>query len=86
MAKSHALTASLRLLEITTGRPPSCVVATAQTGIPNSVEAGAFISGYPAIPNRDWLKSSAIFRKLPELRKTLTDLERRLAALEEKMG
>ena len=62
------------------------VVATAQTGIPNSVEAGAFISGYPAIPNRDWLKSSAIFRKLPELRKTLTDLERRLAALEEKMG
>jgi len=62
------------------------VVATAQTGIPNSVEAGAFISGYPAIPNRDWLKSSAIFRKLPELRKTLSDLERRLAALEEKMG
>ena len=62
------------------------VVATAQTGIPNSVDAGAFISGYPAIPNRDWLKSSAIFRKLPELRKTLSDLERRLAALEEKMG
>jgi len=62
------------------------VVATAQTGIPNSVEAGSFVSGYPAIPNRDWLKSSAVFRKLPELRKTLSDLERRLAALEEKMG
>src|SRR4029079_7945008 len=62
------------------------VVATAQTGIPNSVEAGSFVSGYPAIPNRDWLKSSAVFRKLPELRKALSDLERRLAALEEKMG
>ncbi len=40
-------------------------VASAQTGIPNSVPAGSFVSGYPAIPNRDWLKSSAVFRKLP---------------------
>jgi UDP-3-O-[3-hydroxymyristoyl] glucosamine N-acyltransferase len=61
------------------------VIATAQTGIPNSVEAGTMVSGYPAIPNRDWLKASAIFRKLPELRKTLSDLEARLAALEKKL-
>ena len=58
------------------------VIATAQTGIPNSVDAGSFISGYPAIDNREWLKASAIFRKLPELRKTIADLERRLADLE----
>ena len=57
-------------------------IATAQTGIPNSVEPGSFISGYPAISNRDWLKSSAVFRKLPELRKTIADLEARLAELE----
>ena len=31
---------------------------------------GAFVSGYPAIDNRDWLKASAVFRRLPELRKT----------------
>jgi UDP-3-O-[3-hydroxymyristoyl] glucosamine N-acyltransferase len=59
-------------------------IATAQTGIPNSVEPGSFISGYPAIPNRDWLKASAVFRKLPELRRALFDLERRLSKLEEK--
>jgi UDP-3-O-[3-hydroxymyristoyl] glucosamine N-acyltransferase len=64
---------------ITIGRG---VMATAQTGIPNSVEAGSFISGYPAIANRDWLKSSAIFRKLPELRKTVADLRARLERLE----
>ena len=58
------------------------VRATAQTGIPNSVDAGALVSGYPAIDNRDWLKASAVFRRLPELRRTVADLERRLAALE----
>ncbi len=57
-------------------------IATAQTGIPNSVEPGSFISGYPAIPNRDWLKASAVFRKLPELRKLVAALEDRIAALE----
>jgi UDP-3-O-[3-hydroxymyristoyl] glucosamine N-acyltransferase len=61
------------------------VIATAQTGIPNSVEPGSFISGYPAIDNREWLKSSAVFRKLPELRKAVADLERRLAALESRL-
>ena len=59
-------------------------IATAQTGIPNSVEPGSFISGYPAISNREWLKASAVFRKLPQLRKQLADLERRLAELERK--
>jgi UDP-3-O-[3-hydroxymyristoyl] glucosamine N-acyltransferase len=62
------------------------VTATAQTGIPNSVDAGTLISGYPAIPNRDWLKASAVFRKLPELKKTVTALEARLADLERRIA
>ena len=62
------------------------VVATAQTGIPNSVDPGTLVSGYPAIPNRDWLKSSAVFRRLPELKKSLADLESRLAALEKALA
>ena len=63
----------------------SGVVATAQTGIPNSVDAGSFISGYPAIDNRDWLKSSAVFRRLPELKKVVSDLQRRLDDLERRL-
>jgi len=59
------------------------VIATAQSGIPNSVDAGEFISGYPAIANRDWLRASAIFRKLPDLKKLVADLERRIQALED---
>jgi UDP-3-O-[3-hydroxymyristoyl] glucosamine N-acyltransferase len=62
------------------------VVATAQTGIPNSVAPGEFISGYPAIANREWLKSSAIFRQLPALKKRVVELEQRIAELEEQLA
>jgi UDP-3-O-[3-hydroxymyristoyl] glucosamine N-acyltransferase len=58
------------------------VIATAQTGIPSSVEPGAVVSGSPGIENRGWLKSSALFARLPELQKKLRDLETRLARLE----
>jgi UDP-3-O-[3-hydroxymyristoyl] glucosamine N-acyltransferase len=60
------------------------VVATAQTGIPSSVEAGTVVSGYPAIDNREWLKASAVFARLPELQKRVRELERKLADLEER--
>lgn len=43
------------------------VVATAQSGIPNDVPAGKMVSGYPAVDNRQWLRSVAIFNRLPEL-------------------
>jgi UDP-3-O-[3-hydroxymyristoyl] glucosamine N-acyltransferase len=59
--------------------------ATAQTGIPNDVEADALVSGYPAIENRDWLRSSAVFRQLPELRRQVRDLLARLEALEARL-
>lgn len=53
-------------------------IATAQTGIPNDVEAGVMVSGYPAIENRQWLRSAAIFNKLPELAKTVRRLAKKL--------
>jgi UDP-3-O-[3-hydroxymyristoyl] glucosamine N-acyltransferase len=42
-------------------------IATAQTGIPSDVAAGATVSGYPAIDNRNWLRSVALFHRLPEI-------------------
>jgi UDP-3-O-[3-hydroxymyristoyl] glucosamine N-acyltransferase len=60
-------------------------MATAQSGIPNSLDAGAYVSGSPAIPHQDWLKASAVYRQLPALRKRIADLERRLVELEEKL-
>jgi UDP-3-O-[3-hydroxymyristoyl] glucosamine N-acyltransferase len=58
------------------------VVATGQTGIPGSVEAGKIISGSPAVDNRTWLKSTAIFARLPEIQKAIRRLESRLESLE----
>jgi len=59
------------------------VKAVGQSGITNSVAAGQFVSGYPAIQNSEWRRSSAVFRKLPEMRRQLRDLEARLQKLEE---
>jgi UDP-3-O-[3-hydroxymyristoyl] glucosamine N-acyltransferase len=62
------------------------VVATAQTGIPNSVEPDKVISGYPAIDNRNWLKSSAIFAQLPQWQKEIRSLKDRLSKLEKDLN
>lgn len=59
--------------------------ATAQTGIPNSLDAGSFVSGYPAIDNREWLKASAVFRRLPALKKVVAELEQRITKLEARL-
>jgi UDP-3-O-[3-hydroxymyristoyl] glucosamine N-acyltransferase len=60
--------------------------ATAQTGIPNSLDPGSFVSGYPAVDNREWLKSSAVARKLPDLKKRIAELEQRVASLEARLA
>lgn len=51
-------------------------IVTAQSGIPNSIEPGKLYSGYPAIENKVWLKSSALFKRLPELLKRIEALEK----------
>jgi UDP-3-O-[3-hydroxymyristoyl] glucosamine N-acyltransferase len=61
-------------------------IATAQTGIPNSVKENSFVSGYPAIDNRNWLKSSAVFQRLPDLLRDLQALQSKVAELEKKLN
>lgn len=53
------------------------VVATARAIIPNSIEAGKVVSGSPAIEQRAWLKSSALFKRLPQLLKRIEALEKK---------
>jgi UDP-3-O-[3-hydroxymyristoyl] glucosamine N-acyltransferase len=58
-------------------------VVYAQSGIGGDVQAGAVMSGSPAFEAKDWLRAVTAFPKLPELLKTVRQLERRLKALEE---
>jgi UDP-3-O-[3-hydroxymyristoyl] glucosamine N-acyltransferase len=56
-------------------------VAVGQSGVTNSLEPGAMVAGYPAIDNREWRKASVIFKRLPELKRRIEELEAQLAAL-----
>ena len=62
------------------------VKAAAKTGVTGNVPADAFITGYPHMDNLEWRKSYVVFKRLPEMRKQLAELERRLAALESADG
>jgi len=54
------------------------VVMTAKSAISHDVEAGKVMSGIPAFENRDWLRSTAAFRKLGEMAQRLRKLEKRV--------
>ena len=46
------------------------------------VVCAGVVSGMPAAPHREFLKSAAIVARLPELARRLEELERRLARFE----
>jgi UDP-3-O-[3-hydroxymyristoyl] glucosamine N-acyltransferase len=52
----------------------------AQAGVIGDLKKGIYL-GAPAIPHRDWLKASAIFAQLPELKKKIRELEEQINTL-----
>jgi UDP-3-O-[3-hydroxymyristoyl] glucosamine N-acyltransferase len=56
-------------------------VLTAKSATSHDVAPGKVISGIPAFDNREWLRSTAAFRRLGEMQRALRLLERRVAAL-----
>jgi len=58
------------------------VMLGAKAGVPGNLAPNQTVSGSPCIPHRDWLKASGVFPKLPEMKKTLGALEKRVAELE----
>ena len=61
-------------------------VASGKTGITGDIDAGVFVSGYPAVPNLEWRKTQVLLRRLPEFKKKMRELERRLADLERQLA
>ena len=56
-------------------------IVTAQIGHTRDVAPGTVLSGSPGLDNRAWLKSTAVFAKLPELQRRVRELERALEEL-----
>ena len=57
-------------------------IVYAQSGIGGNVAPGAVVSGSPAFDSREWLRAITAFPKLPDLLKTVRQLEKRLEQLE----
>ena len=56
-------------------------IAVGQAGVTNSVEPGVMVGGYPAMEIQEWRRASAVFKRLPELKRRIEALEARLAQL-----
>ena len=52
----------------------------AQAGVPSSVKSGSTYLGTPAFNARDFARSSAVFKNLPELQRTVTMLQKEMEA------
>ena len=59
----------------------SGAVITAKSGVPNDVPASGLYSGYPAVENRQWLKTHAALNRLPELQRRVRELEEEIEKL-----
>jgi UDP-3-O-[3-hydroxymyristoyl] glucosamine N-acyltransferase len=60
------------------------VVLTAKSATSHDIPAGKIISGIPAFDNKDWLRSTAAFRRLGEIQRVVRKLEQRLKPDESK--
>jgi UDP-3-O-[3-hydroxymyristoyl] glucosamine N-acyltransferase len=56
------------------------VVLTAKSATSHDIPAGKVISGIPAFDNKDWLRSTAAFRRLGEIQRTVRELQRKIQA------
>ena len=59
------------------------VMVGAQSGVGKDLSPNQAYSGSPTIPHRDWLKMVMTTPRVPEMRKTLMEIEKRLTKIEE---
>jgi len=58
----------------------------AKTGVIGNLEDGSTMMGYPAIGYRNFLRSSLIYKDLPEISKTIRNLEKEIEELKAKLA
>lgn len=58
----------------------------AQSGIPGNTKSGSSLMGYPAIEPKQFARSSAVFKKLPEMYSELGRLQREIEELKKQLN
>lgn len=53
-------------------------MAIAKAGVHSNVSPGTIVSGLPAVPHKIFLKASAVYNRLPEMYKTLRQLQKKI--------
>ena len=61
------------------------VMVGAQSGVPGSLPANGGYSGSPTMPHKEWLRAMTVVPRLPDLKKSIHALEKRIALLEEQI-
>jgi len=60
--------------------------AGAQAGVAHDIADGETVTGYPAMPHREWLRMSAALPRVPELLREVRRLQQRVEQLEREKG
>jgi UDP-3-O-[3-hydroxymyristoyl] glucosamine N-acyltransferase len=61
------------------------VMIAARSGVSADLPEGQIVSGAPHMPHRQWLRMTRTLPKLPEMRRTISELTKKVEALEEKL-
>jgi UDP-3-O-[3-hydroxymyristoyl] glucosamine N-acyltransferase len=54
------------------------VIATGRAGIHSNIEPGIIVGGYPAVPQRVFLKICALYSRIPEMYQSIKQIQRQL--------
>ena len=59
------------------------VMIGGQSGVMNDLASNQAYTGSPAVPHREFLRITSSYLKLPDMKKTLIDIEKRLKKIEQ---
>jgi UDP-3-O-[3-hydroxymyristoyl] glucosamine N-acyltransferase len=61
------------------------VMIASQAGVHNDIPPNQIVAGSPHMPHREWLRMSAALPKVPEMRRKMHAMEKRIAELEKQL-
>jgi len=56
-------------------------MVASKSGVHASLPKGAVVSGFPAMPHKEWLRASSLFARLPELFREIREIKKAVARL-----